>query len=162
MILKKKLWIKILLFFITLIIVPVLIFESIMISKNTESVHRNINLKRFFKDKLDGLVKSTNHVILNEVRMKNLSQLSTRFFVASLPQNDSFGSFYEIIKLNTVLGKNSPEFSLTELLSATDGQIKKGDVIPDYKVAEYDSNTVVLEKGNVKKFEIKEIDKIER
>ncbi len=94
--------------------------------------------------------------------MKNLSQLSTRFFVASLPQNDSFGSFYEIIKLNTVLGKNSPEFSLTELLSATDGQIKKGDVIPDYKVAEYDSNTVVLEKGNVKKFEIKEIDKIER
>jgi hypothetical protein len=30
----------------------------------------------------DGLVKSTNHVILNEVRMKNLSQLSTRFFPA--------------------------------------------------------------------------------
>jgi len=37
----------------------------------------------------DGLVKSKNHVILNEVRMKNLSQLSTRFFVAPLPQNDS-------------------------------------------------------------------------
>jgi len=47
---------------------------------------------------IDGIVKSTNHVILNEVRMKNLSQLSTRFFVASLPQNDSFGSFYETIK----------------------------------------------------------------
>ncbi|MCG2716917.1 MAG: hypothetical protein L6422_11740 [Candidatus Marinimicrobia bacterium] len=49
--------------------------------------------------KVNGLVKSTNHVILNEVRMKNLSQLSTRFFVASLPQNDSFGSFYETIKV---------------------------------------------------------------
>ncbi|MCK4640925.1 MAG: hypothetical protein KAU06_06280 [Candidatus Marinimicrobia bacterium] len=48
---------------------------------------------------IDGFVKSTNHVILNEVRMKNLSQLSTRFFVASLPQNDSFGSFYETIIL---------------------------------------------------------------
>ena len=54
----------------------------------------------------DVVVKSTNHVILNEVRMllskespvgKNLSQLSTRFFVASLPQNDRFGSFYETI-----------------------------------------------------------------
>jgi len=55
----------------------------------------------------DGIVKSTNHVILNEVRMlrkeslvgKNLSQLSTRFFPdeSGLPQNDSFGSFYETI-----------------------------------------------------------------
>ncbi|MCD6441246.1 MAG: hypothetical protein J7L86_05625, partial [Candidatus Marinimicrobia bacterium] len=44
--------------------------------------------------------KSKNHVILNEVRMKNLSQLSTRFFVAPLPQNDSFGPFYETIKLD--------------------------------------------------------------
>ncbi len=52
------------------------------------------------KDIYDGLVKSTNHVILNEVRMKNLSQLSTRFFPDSsgLPQNDdSFGFFYETI-----------------------------------------------------------------
>jgi len=48
----------------------------------------------------DGFVKSANHVILNEVRMKNLSQLSTRFFVASLPQNDRFGSFYETININ--------------------------------------------------------------
>ncbi len=86
-----------------------------MISKNTGSVHRNINLKRLFED-----------------------------------------------KLNTFLGEKSAELSLTELLSATDGQIKKGDVFPNYKVAEYDSNTVVLEKGNVKKFKIKEIDKIER
>jgi len=30
--------------------------------------------------------------------MKNLSQLSTRFFVASLPQNDRSGSFYEPIR----------------------------------------------------------------
>jgi len=112
---KKKLWLKFLLFFITLIIVPILIFESIMISKNTESVHRNINLKRLITD-----------------------------------------------KLNTVLGKKSPEFSLTELLSVTDGQIKKGDVFLNYKVAEYDSNTVVLEKGNVKKLETKEIFKLER
>jgi len=49
----------------------------------------------------DGIVKSTNHVILNEVRMKNLSQLSTRFFVASLPQNGNFGSFYETVNFNT-------------------------------------------------------------
>ncbi|MCD6441689.1 MAG: hypothetical protein J7L86_07930, partial [Candidatus Marinimicrobia bacterium] len=43
---------------------------------------------------------SKNHVILNEVRMKNLSQLSTRFFVAPLPQNDSFGPFYETINFD--------------------------------------------------------------
>ncbi len=162
MISKKKLWLKFSLFFITLIIVPILIFESIMISKNTGSVHRNINLKRLFEDKFDGLVKSTNHVILNEVRMKNLSQLSTRFFVASLPQNDSFGSFYETMKLHTVFSKKSPEFSFAELLSAIDRQIAQRDVFPNYKVAEYDSNTVVLEKGNIKKLETKEIFKMER
>ncbi|MCK4641280.1 MAG: hypothetical protein KAU06_08080 [Candidatus Marinimicrobia bacterium] len=50
-----------------------------------------------FKLIFDGIVKSANYVILNEARMKNLSQLSTRFFVASLPQNDSFGPFYETI-----------------------------------------------------------------
>jgi len=158
MISKKKSWLKISFFFITLIIVPILIFESITISKNTGSVHRNINLKRLFEDKLDGLIKSTNHVILNEVRMllskespvgKNLSQLSTRFFVASLPQNDSFGSFYETMKLHTVFSKKSPEFSFAELPSARDVQIKKRVVFPNYKVAEYDSNTVVLEKGNI-------------
>ena len=115
MISKKKLWLKFLLFFITLIIVPILIFESIMISKNTESVHRNINLKHLSSD-----------------------------------------------KLNTILSNNSAEFSLTELLSAADGQIKKGDVFLNYKVAEYDSNTVVLEKENVKKLETKEIFKLER
>jgi len=97
MISKKKLWLKILLFFIALIIVPILIFESIMIPKNTESVHRNINLKCLFED-----------------------------------------------KLNTILVNKR-----AELLSATDGQIKKGDVFLNYKVAEYDSNTFVLEKGNV-------------
>jgi len=86
-----------------------------MISKNTESVHHNLNLKRLITD-----------------------------------------------KLNTVLGKKSPEFSLKDLLSAADGQIKKGDVFPDYKIVEYDSNTVVLEKGNVKKLETKEIFNLER
>jgi len=45
------------------------------------------------------------------------------------------------------LGKNISEFSLTELLSATDGQIKKGDVFLNYKVAEYDSNRIILVKG---------------
>jgi hypothetical protein len=115
MISKKKLWLKFLLFFITLIIVPVLIFESILISKNTGAVHHNINPKRFFED-----------------------------------------------KLNTTLSNNSAEFSLAKLLSSTDGQIKKGDVFLNYKVAEYDSNTVVLEKGNVKKLETKEIFKLER
>ena len=115
MISKKKISVKLFILFLILLIVPIFIFESIMISKNTESIHRNINLKRLFSD-----------------------------------------------KLNTILVKKRAEFSLAELLSATDGQIKKGDVFPDYKVAEYDSNTVVLEKGNVKKFEIKEIYKIER
>jgi hypothetical protein len=66
------------------------------------------------------------------------------------------------MKLHTVFSKKSLEFSLTELLSATDGQIKKGDVFLNYKVAEYDSNTVVLEKGNIKKLETKEIFKMER
>ncbi|MBC8489332.1 MAG: hypothetical protein H8D45_25190 [Bacteroidetes bacterium] len=97
---KKKLWLKLSLFFITLIIVPILIFESIMISKNTKSIHRNINLKRLITD-----------------------------------------------KLNTVLGKKSLEFSLTKLLSVTDGQIKKGDVFLNYKVVEYDSNRIILGKG---------------
>ena len=115
MISKKKLWTKFLILFITLLIVPIFIFESVSISKNTESVHRNINLKRLFKD-----------------------------------------------KLNTVLGKNSAKFSLTELLSATDGQIKKGDIFLNYKVAEYDSNTVVLEKRNTEKLEIKETYKFKR
>ncbi|MBU4445153.1 MAG: hypothetical protein L6422_07645, partial [Candidatus Marinimicrobia bacterium] len=103
------------LMFITLIVVPILIFESILISKNNGSVNRNINLKRLFEDKLD-----------------------------------------------TILVNKSAELSLTELLSATDGQIKKGSVFLNYKVAEYDSNTVVLEKGNVKKLKIKEIYKMER
>jgi len=98
-----------------LLIVPFFIFESITISKNTESVHRNINLKHLSSD-----------------------------------------------KLNTILSNNSAEFSLAKLLSATDGQIKKGDVFLNYKVAEYDSNTVVLGKGNVKKLETKEISKLER
>jgi len=71
-----------------------------MISKNTKSIHRNINLKRLITD-----------------------------------------------KLNTVFGKISAEFSLTELLSATDGQIKKGDVFLNYKVVEYDSNRIILVKG---------------
>lgn len=100
--------------FITLIVVPILIFESILISKNNGSVNCNINLKRLFEDKLD-----------------------------------------------TILVNKSAELSLTELLSATDGQIKKGSVFLNYKVAEYDSNTVVLEKGNVKKLKIKEIYKME-
>ena len=102
MISKKKLWLKFSLFFITLIIVPILIFESIMISKNA-------------------------------------------------------GSFYETIKLNTALGKNISEFSLTELLSAIDGQIKKGDVILNYKVAEDDSNRIIPVKGN-KRIEIPRIE----
>lgn len=97
---KKILWLKFSLFFITLSIVPILIFESITISKNTESVHRNINLKRLFEDKLD-----------------------------------------------MVSGKINPGLSLKELLSATDGQIKKGDVFLNYKVAEYDSNRIILVKG---------------
>jgi len=97
---KKILWLKFSLFFITLSIVPILIFESITISKNTESVHRNINLKRLFKDKLD-----------------------------------------------MVSGKINPELSLKELLPATDGQIKKGDVFLNNKVAEYDSNRIILVKG---------------
>jgi len=112
---KKKLLFKLSLFFITLIIVPILIFESIMISKNTESVHHNLNLKRLITD-----------------------------------------------KLNTVLGKKSPEFSLTKLLSVTDRQTAKEDDLLNYRVAECDSNTVVLEKGNVKKLKIKEIYKMER
>jgi len=39
---------------------------------------------------IDGFVKRPEAVILNEVRVKNLSQLSTRFFPVgtSLPQND--------------------------------------------------------------------------
>ncbi len=115
MISKKKLWTKFLILFITLLIVPIFIFEFIMISKNTESIHRNINLKRLFED-----------------------------------------------KLNTILVKKRAEFSLTELLSATDGQIKKGDVFLNYKVAEYDSNTIVLKKVNIKKLETEEIFKLER
>ena len=108
MISKKKLWTKFLILFITLLIVPIFIFESIMISKNTKSVHRNINLKRLFED-----------------------------------------------KLNTILVKKRAEFSLKELLSATDGQIKKGDVLLNYKVAEYDSNIIILVKRNIKKFKNK-------
>ena len=100
MILKKKLWLNFLLIFITLIIVPILIFESIMISKNTESAHCNINLKRLFED-----------------------------------------------KLNKLRGKISSEFALTELLSAIDRQLKKGDVFLNYKVVEYDSNRIILVKG---------------
>jgi peroxiredoxin len=58
------------------------------------------NFWYYVEIKKDRIVKSINHVILNEVRMKNLSQLSMRFFPESsgLPQNDSFGSFYETIK----------------------------------------------------------------
>jgi len=61
---------------------------------------RGIDMNFYHSNNNDDFVKSTNHVILNEVRMKNLSQLSTRFFVASLPQNDRFGSFYETININ--------------------------------------------------------------
>lgn len=46
-------------------------------------------------------------------------------------------------KLNTVLGKESLKFSLTELLSASDRQ-KKRDVFMGYKIVEYDSNKIVL------------------
>ena len=53
MISKKKLWLKFSLFFITLIIVPILIFESVSIFKNAGSVDRNSNIKRFFTDKLN-------------------------------------------------------------------------------------------------------------
>jgi len=56
--------------------------------------------------KLDNFVKSKFAVILNEARMKNLLQLSTRFFVATPPQTmsgfrrkDSFEPFYDSIKL---------------------------------------------------------------
>lgn len=100
MISKKKISVKLFVLFLILLIVPIFIFESITISKNTESVHRNISLKHIFED-----------------------------------------------KLKTVPGKNSPEFALTELLSASDGQIKKGDVFLNYKVAEYDSNRIILVKG---------------
>ena len=79
----------------------------------------------------------------------------------SVDRNSNIKRFFTD-KHNTVLCKKSLKLSLKELLSATEGQIKKGDVFLNYKVAEYDSNTVVLEKGNVKKFEIKEIYKIER
>ncbi len=68
--------------------------------------------------KVGGLVKSTNHVILNEVRMKNLSQLSTRFFVASLPQNNSFRSFYETMKVvNKVIVFMKPVMTNTKNIS---------------------------------------------
>jgi hypothetical protein len=47
----------------------------------------------------DGIVKNAKTVILNEVRVKNLSQLSTRFFVASLPQNDTYNQFLRFHQL---------------------------------------------------------------
>ncbi|MBU1065512.1 hypothetical protein KKC74_12020 [bacterium] len=49
--------------------------------------------------------------------------------------------------MDMVSGKINPGLSLKELLSATDGQIKKGDVFLNYKVAEYDSNRIILVKG---------------
>lgn len=53
-------------------------------------------------------------------------------------------------KLNTVSGRKSPIFSLMVLLSATDRQIKKGDVFMGNKIVEYDSNKIVLVKGKNK------------
>ena len=73
------------------------IYKIFLINKSIISAVAKICAKsqtRWFRK------KSTSHVILNEVRMKNLSQLSTRFFPdeSGLPQNDIFGSFYETIK----------------------------------------------------------------
>jgi len=103
MISKKKLWLKFSLFFITLLVVPIFIFEFISFLKNDTSADRNSEIKSFFTD-----------------------------------------------KLNTVLGKNSSISSLMELLSSANGQIKKGDSLLNYKVAKYDSNAIVLEKGENK------------
>jgi hypothetical protein len=90
---------------------------TLLNSKDISQQKYNYQISLFFPylylltvTNFDGIVKSTNHVILNslsrpvgKVRMKNLSQLSTRFFPdeSGLPQNGNFGSFYETVNFNT-------------------------------------------------------------
>ena len=62
----------------------------------------DVQTKDISQQMYNGVVKCANHVILNEVRMKNLSQLSTRFFPdeSGLSQNDRFGLFFKTIRYN--------------------------------------------------------------